>query len=153
MKDYGLRTYCNIYWTGNPVKCLGVYIGHKREKCESLNWNKKLNVIEKVLQQWNKRKLTMFGKVNVIKTYALSKIVYISSVIETPQYVISKLKNLFFQFLWNGKDKVTRTNVIHNKINGGLNMIDVESFITSMQVAWVKRLIYAEGKWADSTFM
>ena len=38
LKDLGLRRYQNITWTGNPVKVLGLYIGHKKEKCHYLYW-------------------------------------------------------------------------------------------------------------------
>ena len=41
LKDLGLRYYNNILWTGKPVKCLGVYIGHNKKKCKTLNWDKK----------------------------------------------------------------------------------------------------------------
>ena len=30
LKDLGFRKYKGIHFTGNPVKCLGIYIGHKK---------------------------------------------------------------------------------------------------------------------------
>ncbi len=37
LKILGLRTFCGITWTGSPVCCLGIYIGHKTLKCKILN--------------------------------------------------------------------------------------------------------------------
>ena len=33
LKNLGLRVYNNINWTGKPVKCLGIYIGHNTQSC------------------------------------------------------------------------------------------------------------------------
>ena len=48
-KNLGLRVKDDIIWTGNPVKCLGVYIGHNSEKCYNKNWTRKFESIEKPL--------------------------------------------------------------------------------------------------------
>ena len=68
LKDLGLRRFCNITWTGNPVKCLGIYIGHKRKKCDFLNWNKRLENISNTLNLWKSRDLSLEGKILAIKT-------------------------------------------------------------------------------------
>ena len=56
----------------------------------------------------------------MIKTFAISKIVFVASVLDVPDYFIAKLKKLIFNFLWSGRDKVKRTNVIQTTKNGGL---------------------------------
>ena len=46
-----------------------------------------------------------------------------------------------FEFLWEGKpDKIKRNTIIQNIENGGLKMVDIELFITSLKASWVKRL-------------
>ena len=37
LKEMGLRVYKDIHFTGNPIKCLGLYIGHKKKKCDKMN--------------------------------------------------------------------------------------------------------------------
>ena len=149
LKDYGLRTYKNISWTGNPVKCLGIYIGHNKEKCYKLNWQNKLNKIENILQQWHKRKLSLYGKVEVLKTYVLPKITYSASVLTVSKEISQNIKKLFFYFLWGKRDKVKRSHVIRKQIEGGLNMIDIDSYFSSLKAAWISRLINSRGKWSD----
>lgn len=149
LKDLGLRTYCNITWTGKPVKCLGIYIGHNQDKCLHLNWYKKLERVEEVLRNWKKRKLTLFGKVEVIKTYALSKLVFPASVLPTPEEVIKRVKILIYYFLWGERDKVKRKTISNSRINGGLGMIDVDVFFTSLKASWVGRIQCSDGKWSD----
>ena len=149
LKDLGYRRYCNITWTGNPVKCLGIYLGHNKSKCYQLNWNKRICKVERVLQQWSKRKLTLFGKVQVIKEYALSKIVFAASILNVPEEVTSKLKSVFYYFLWGKRDKIKRKSIIRKRKDGGLAMVDLEKFFLALKAAWVDRLQNTKGKWAD----
>ena len=149
LKDLGLRKFANITWTGNPVKMLGIYAGHSKEKCNKLNWDNKLENIDSVLQKWNRRNLTLFGRVKVIKTYALPKIILQATVLTVPESIKPRLKNMIFNFLWGKKDKIKRS-VVTNKIDrGGLNMIDIDKFLLSLQAGWVKKITTHQGKWCD----
>ena len=71
-----------------------------------------------------------------------------SSLIPTPKEFVSQLNQLLFQFLWNGRDKVTRRSVINEYSNGGLKMIDFDSMIISLRLAWLKRIASSnDGTW------
>ena len=71
------------------------------------NLENKLGEIKKILNCWSCRNLTLFGKVVILKTLVLSKIVNICSVIYIPDNFIKEVDALFFEFLW-GKDKRPR---------------------------------------------
>jgi len=53
---------------------------------------------------------------------------------------VNKLNQLLLKFLWKGADKVTRVSVIHDYEKGGLKMIDLESIVKSLMLAWLKQL-------------
>ena len=44
------------------------------------------------------------------------------------------------KFWWKGTNKVTRLSTINEYENCGLKMIDLESMIKSLQLAWLKRI-------------
>ena len=44
------------------------------------------------------------GKIHLLKTYALSKLYYVSSLIVVPQWVYTEVEKTAFEFLWCGKD-------------------------------------------------
>ena len=56
---------------------------NKNEVCD-MNWNPKLDKLKSVLLTWSKRRLSLYGKITIIKTLAVSKIVYNMSIIDTP---------------------------------------------------------------------
>ena len=58
------------------VNCLGIEVGHDAELCEKINWANKIEKIQRLLIQWKKRHLTIFGKLIVSKSLALSQIIY-----------------------------------------------------------------------------
>ena len=73
---------------------------------------------------------------------------HVSSLIPTPQEFVSQLNQLLFQFLWNGPDKVTRRSAINEYSDGGLKIIDFDSMIISLRLAWLKRIVSSnDGTW------
>ena len=58
--------------TNSAVKILGIYIGHDVVECKEKNWIQRIQKMEKVLDSWRKRYLTLSGKVCIINSQALS---------------------------------------------------------------------------------
>ena len=75
------------------------------------------------------RGLSVFGKVTIITSFLIPKLLYVSSIMETPPEVIKQMEKMVFKFLWKGPDKVTRLSVINTLDKGGLNLTDFESHI------------------------
>ena len=63
----------------------------------------------------------------VIKTFALPKLIYPLTVLETPSIeIINIIKKYMFDFLWDNKpDKINRKTIIQSYGNGGLKMTDI----------------------------
>ena len=140
LKDSEVKLY-EIPFTKDPVKCLGIYIGHNSKACFEKNWENNITKFENTLNSWKQRKLTLFGKVLIIKNLALSKLTYRFSLLSVPEIVIKRVKKLCFSFIWNKRESVKR-NVLYNDITqGGINMIDIDSHIYAIKAAWVSRLI------------
>ena len=98
---------------------------------------------EKILNQWKRRKLTPLGKISVIKTFILSSFNHIFTSLPAPcTILLRKLNNLLYSFLWDDKpDKIKRKFVTNSYLHGGLNMVDIDTFIKCQKLTWVKRLI------------
>ena len=87
----------------------------------------------------------MYGKVTVIKSLVVPKVIYVSSLMSIPKEIIAELNRLLLKFLWNGTDKVTRLYTINEYDRGGLKMIDLDCMIKSLRLAWLKRTFSAQG--------
>ena len=103
--------YFDIKWPLEPIRCLGIYIGHDKDQTYFLNWTKKLEDIETLLHSWKKRELTLFGKISVLKQLALPKILFSMSMLYTPDHIIKELNKIFFNFLWGKREFVKRNTM------------------------------------------
>lgn len=59
------------------------------------NWDDKITEIESCLKTWSRRNLTLFGKVQIIKSLAISKIVLSATLLSVPDGIIEKLNKVF----------------------------------------------------------
>ena len=138
-------TLCDIKWPTAPIKCLGIYIGFDQHECNRLNWYNKIDKIDLLLQSWKKRDLTLFGKVQVIKSLALGSLIYTASLCPYPNDVISKTEKILYTFIWGQTEKIKRSTLIADKSNGGIKMIDVKTQFEALKAAWVPRLLKEQG--------
>ena len=92
-----------------------------------------------MLSNWSARRLTLLGRIAILKSLAVSQIAYVLSFLPTPQGVIKEINSLLYDFLWDGKrDKIERTEMINSYSKGGLKRIDIQSFNQSLKMKWVK---------------
>jgi len=61
-----------INWAGKPIKSLAIYFGHNDEECQKLNWENKIEKMNKLFCMWGKRNLSIQGK-NLISKVHLCK--------------------------------------------------------------------------------
>ena len=99
------------------------------------------------IEKWKKRNLTLEGRVKVIKTLVLSKIIFTASLMKIPDGIVKDIKKILFEYLWGGTDKVKRPVVVNSIDEGGLNMVDLDCFFTALKAAWVPRILDHTGKW------
>ena len=73
----------------------------------------------------------------ILKSLIMSKIIYTSQVLSCPKEIIKELDKLFFDFLWKGRpSKVKRSNVLNSIHEGGLDMLDVQTKVASLNINW-----------------
>ena len=136
-------TLYNIKWTKEPIRYLGIYIGYDSQKCFKLNFENRIRQVDEVLTQAAKRNLTLFGKVCIIKSLALAKIIYVSMCLVVPELVIKQIDHRIFRYLWGKRDRIKRKSIINKLEDGGLNMVDFRSQICAMKAAWATRVVTA----------
>ena len=133
----------DLDWTQESFKILGVNFSSDVFDIWDLNKNEVLNRIENLLAHWTKRKLTLLGRITVIKSLALSKFTHLFLALPNPPGdLIKRLERLFYQFLWNsGPDRIKRNVIIKSMNVGGLRMIHIKYFIKALKISWFRRVI------------
>ena len=126
------------------VKILGVYFTLDIKVKEEMNYKEILSKIKRLLGWWKQRDLSMIGKIHLMKTYALSKLNYVSSLLVVPNWVLVEVEKITFEFLWNGKDRIKRNIMCQEYKHGGMKMYNYSISIMAQRIGWLKRLLYGE---------
>ena len=89
--------------------------------------------------------LTLIGRICIVKTLTISKLVYDTSVLKVSSNFAEKVNDICFKFIWNFKQ-----TIVLSVDKGGLNMVDFSIVDKSLKAAWVKRFYEADGsKWCS----
>ena len=120
---------------------LGVYFSCDDELATKRNFFEKLPKLKKQLNLWSSRDISIYGRVNIVKTLAISKLTFICSLLETPKGFTDEVNNIISDYIWKYKNpKLQKTTIIKNKKEGGLNMLDFTLLDKVLKIVWVKRL-------------
>ena len=99
----------------------------------------KIKYFTNCLKRWQHRKLTLMGKITIIITFALRKLIYPFTVLLDPlKEVIQKLNSEIFSFIWDSKpDEMKRTTLYRYYKNRGLRMINPQCLLNSLKASWM----------------
>ena len=137
-------------WNPNKFKLLGVWFTNNLEGMMELNLNDKFNEIKKPFNIWIKRSSTPIGRVVILKSLLLSKLIYLWIILPNPpDKFIKEVQEKCFQFVWDQKrDKIKRKiSILHSK-DGGIGIPEIETYIHALKITWVQRLTSeSNAKW------
>ena len=88
--------FASINWDKNIAKAFWVHFEHDKNEVELKNWEEKRASIESCLRCWNTRDLSIKGRIQVIKTLALAKVVSLSASLHTLTGSSKRLIKRFF---------------------------------------------------------
>ena len=127
--------------TTGPVTMLGITFTNNGDDLFRLNFIPKLSRLKSLLRVWSSRDLTPVGRSIIVKTLALSQLVYLFLVLPNPPHsFITDLERTIAEFIWSGNpDKIKRTTLFNTIEDGGLKVKDIRSFIDSLKCTWVGR--------------
>ena len=120
---------------------MGIYFSCQREEVTVHNFEERLNQLQKNYKSLEYERIALFGKVTIIKTFLIPKLLYLSSIIETPYDILRRMERMIYKFLWKGPDKFTRNSVINKLEQGGLNLTDIETQIKALRLSWIPRIL------------
>ena len=131
-----------ILWTNSAVKILGIYFSYDEKESNELNFRNKIPILKTLLQVWMSRGLSLLGKITIVKTFAISKFLYVASVLPVSGDTIQEINKLLFNFIWSGgSEKIKRGVLSADFSDGGLRMLDMKLMIEANRIMWMKRFL------------
>ena len=138
-----IQIHCNwVDLTKDIILTLRVYNSYDVLLAEKYNLFNLISSVKNCLKTWKYRGLTLGGRIQVLKSLALSKIVYIGTMIDVSKQFLEQLNSLRKDFIWNGRrPKIKHSTLIADYVEGGYKDIDIKTKLSSLKVIWIKKLM------------
>ena len=118
------------------MKILGVFFG--TVPVVEDNWQPKINKLEKSLNLWKSRSLSFVGKSLIVNVLGLSKFFYLGKVLVIPSWVVSRVNNLIWPFLWGSRiETVSRNTCYLSDLSGGLSVANLELKCAALRLSLI----------------
>jgi hypothetical protein len=131
--------------TVGEVTILGLLINRDLSLLTN-HFEQTITVINRQIEYWERFNLSLPGRISVCKTFMLSQIGYIGSIIRPTPQQEKRIQTLMDDFCV-GTMRTAKKKLYMPQNEGGLGLIKVSEFITSLQCAWVKRVTQ---HWGDN---
>jgi hypothetical protein len=110
--------------------------------CYNKNWTKSIDDLEDFSNQGKLRKLTIFGKVSIVNSLAVSILIYIGSISKFPnKEMFTKLQSLLYNFIMNKRDRIKRNTQVGNVREGGVGIIDISLKLKYVRISWINKIL------------
>ena len=133
-----------VSWTNGPIEVLGIILSPDIKETAVVNYSKVCEKMNKTIEVWSSQKLTLYGKISIINTLLLSKLIYrLSCLPSPPQDTIKMIEDKLIDFLWGNKKRhaISKAMVTNSRYNFGLKFPCIKTKDESLKMAWVKRIL------------
>ena len=103
---HNTSTPFDIAWPSEPIYAPGIYFSYDEDEAFQKDFEQKLLSMKNLLSLWKLRNLMLYGRITFLKSLALSKLVYNTSVLTTPREFVSSVQTTISRFVWNNKPKI-----------------------------------------------
>lgn len=136
-------------WNPYRYKILGIWFTNELKKLTEINTQDKYAEVKRLFKIWSKRLCTPLGRIAILKSLILSKLVYLWILLPNPpDKDLKEIQKLCFEFVWDKKpDKIKRKFSVQNIENGGIGIPNIYAFVQSLKLSWIRRLLSKPSKW------
>ena len=150
-KDVYHHSRWKLEWGAKEFSLLGINFTINLNQITETNYDSKIKHIQNLLKIWSLRKLTVLGRVTVVKTLIIPIITYLLISLPNPSNtIITNLNKMFFKFIWQNKpEKIKRELLTQDYRYGGIKMPNIQHVMMSLKSSWIKRLLLNNKKWVN----
>jgi hypothetical protein len=121
----------------DEVTLLGMTINRNLSALEN-HFDEIITKIARMIEFWDRFKLSLCGRISVCKTFMISQIGYLGCIISPSAQQFNRLQKLLDDFC-TGKSRIAKKKLYLPPNMGGLGLIKLSDFVTALQCSWVKR--------------
>jgi hypothetical protein len=121
------------------IKMLGFYINNGNN-IEQENFGLVSKKIENTIRYWTRFKLSIIGRITIVKTLILPHVAFVGSVLHPGTEWLATQSEKIEKFVLDNQ-KVAKEKLYKKVEEGGLGLIELDKFITAIQCTWMQKAI------------
>ena len=130
------------------IKVNGIFLQQDPEQREDYNVVKSVESMDRLLKSWSTRRLTLLGRILIIKTFAISKLIYLMQTMTLNERSYNLFTRAVFKFLWNKNYSAARAperlkrEIMYTPCSmGGFGMMNIKDLSSSLDLRSYGRLL------------
>ena len=141
--NFRVNYLSNVYnLTGmEQVKVNGILFRQDPRQREEANVEKSTASMERLLRSWSTRRLTLLGKILILKTYAFSQLIFLMQSISLGEASRKAATKVIYKYLWNknfdaskAPERIKRSIMLTPVQLGGFGMLDLKELGDSLDL-------------------
>ena len=142
VRNRALCNDLNLIWV-KDFRLLGIVFDNDVDKMLEKNFSNRLQGIEKLFNLYQKQHFSIIGKITMIVSLAILKLVYPLSVLPKPPHkVLYQLENMFRKFIWqSSRSQIAVTELQKDISEGGLRLTNLGFLNKAIKLSWIKRTL------------
>jgi len=130
----------------NKVKICGITFSNDPKIAYQDNIKNKIDKLERQLNIWRQRNLTLEGRNLIVKTFGISQLIYSMQATNILKEELKKIEDIIFRFIWGVKassrrcnDKIKRKIMYSKQESGGLRAPDIDKINRAIKLKHILR--------------
>jgi hypothetical protein len=139
-----------ILKTSPKVKINGILFQSDYPTMVDENVKAAIKKMEKHFMAWNRRSLSILGKILICKCFGISQIIYMLQCLSIKECHIKSINHVLYKFIWNrhyraakAPERIKREILCTDTKLGGFGMLDVADLDKSLKIKMFWRMSYS----------
>ena len=108
----------------------------------SLNFNPIIGKVQKRLNSWLQRDLSIRGRILLTKAEGISRLTYAALSLNVNKQTAESVDNMLYKFVWRNRIHYIRKSVLRNSYeHGGMNFLDFSTLNNTFKINWIKQFL------------
>ena len=134
-----------LKWQTLPIKLLGVTITDDPEHTDEINIKSRAESIKTLTHIWSSRNISLKGKVTIINSLLIPKIIYPATILGINDKSIKDIDITLTKFLWSWKHpKIKKDILVREHRHGGIKLPCLKCKTEAWRTLWAIRCIKYE---------
>jgi len=109
------------------------------------------NKVKNIAAHWRRFNLSLPGRINIAKCMMYSQINYLGCFLNIPRASLQKIEEIIEKFVM-GNLKIAKKRLYLKPEDGGIGLIDLETFLMAQKCSWIKRAKNLNDTWKQKLY-